>query len=106
MDFASTHKPKFTGHWYWPKSILVPVMELACQVRWSGWVHPGEFVGLSSLLPTPDDIDRSRALNDGVVVNFGSQLIRSIYYGVFVQLSRLVSHLRKIHEFPIPCWAK
>ena len=36
----------------------------------------------------------------GWFVTFGSQLIRSIYYGVFVRLSNLVSHLKKIHEFP------
>ena len=35
----------------------------------------------------------------GWFVTFGSQLMRSIYYGVFMRLSGLVSQLRKIHEF-------
>ena len=42
----------------------------------------------------------ARDLKDGVVCSFGGQLIKSIYYGVFVRLSSLVSRLKKIHEFP------
>ena len=36
----------------------------------------------------------------GSFVTFASQLMSGISYGVFVRLSRRVSRLKRIHEFP------
>jgi hypothetical protein len=50
--------------------------------------------------PTPMTTSGPVLSGMGSFVTFASQLMSGISYGVFVRLSRRVSRLKRIHEFP------